>query len=122
MVDKKMRNYDFISFQKATWDRLVRISESSKIANAYLFSGPTGSGKEGLALMFAQLLNCNSSKNEICFQCDSCIRFKNLQHEKLKIITQVHQPYFHKTLMKVRATLSLVSSTVYYIHQIVAPK
>ena len=85
MVDKKMRNYDFISFQKATWDRLVRISESSKIANAYLFSGPTGSGKEGLALMFAQLLNCNSSKNEICFQCDSCIRFKNLQHEKLKI-------------------------------------
>ena len=33
--------------------------------------GPVGSGKEGLALMFAQLLNCNSSKTEICFQCDS---------------------------------------------------
>ena len=96
MVDKKMRNYDFISFQKATWDRLVRISESSKIANAYLFSGPTGSGKEGLALMFAQLLNCNSSKNEICFQCDSCIRFKNLQHEKLKIITPLPAPKTNK--------------------------
>ena len=51
MVDKKIMNYDFISSQKDTWNRLVRISESSNIANAYLFSGPAGSGKEGLALM-----------------------------------------------------------------------
>ena len=78
MVDKKIMNYDFISSQKDIWNRLVRISESSNIANAYLFSGPIGSGKEGLALIFAQLLNCNSSKTEICFQCDSCIRFKSL--------------------------------------------
>ncbi len=92
MADKKIMNYDLISSQKDTWSRLVKKSESGNIANAYLFSGPIGSGKEGLALMFAQLLNCNSSKTEICFQCDSCIRFKNLQHEKLKIIIPLPAP------------------------------
>ena len=92
MADKKIMNFDLISSQKDTWCRLVKKSESGNIANAYLFSGPIGSGKEGLALIFAQLLNCNSSKTEICFQCDSCIRFKNLQHEKLKIIIPLPAP------------------------------
>ena len=92
MADKKIMNYDLIYSQKDTWSRLVKKSESGNIANAYLFSGPIGSGKEGLALIFAQLLNCNSSKTEICFQCDSCIRFKNLQHEKLKIIIPLPAP------------------------------
>jgi DNA polymerase III, gamma/tau subunits len=76
-------NYDLIYSQKDTWSRLVKKSESGNIANAYLFSGPIGSGKEGLALIFAHLLNCNSSKTEKCFQCDSCIKFKSLQHEKI---------------------------------------
>ena len=89
-------NYDFILSQKDTWDRLVKKSESGNIANAYLFSGPIGSGKEGLALMFAQLLNCNSSNIKICFQCDSCIRFKSLQHEKLKIIIPLPAPATNK--------------------------
>ena len=96
MVNKKMMNYDFISSQKDTWVRLVKKSESGNIANAYLFSGPIGSGKEGLALMFAQLLNCNSSNIEICFQCDSCIRFKSLQHEKLKIVIPLPAPANNK--------------------------
>ena len=61
MVVKKIMNYDFISSQKDTWSRLVKISESGNISNAYLFSGPIGSGKEGLALMFSQLLNCNNA-------------------------------------------------------------
>ena len=89
-------NYNFISSQKNTWNRLVKISESRNIGNAYLFSGPIGSGKEAIALMFAQLLNCVNSKNEICFQCDSCIRFKNLQHEKLKIIVPLPAPKTNK--------------------------
>ena len=37
-------------------------------------------------------MNCNNSITEICFQCDSCIRFKNLQHEKLKIIIPLPAP------------------------------
>ena len=49
MVDKKIMDYDFILSQKETWVRLIKKSESGNIANAYLFSGPVGSGKEGLA-------------------------------------------------------------------------
>ena len=89
-------SYDFISSQKDTWSRLVKISESGNISNAYLLSGPKGSGKEGLALMFSQLLNCNNSMTEICYQCDSCIRFNNLQHEKLKIIIPLPAPKSNK--------------------------
>ena len=96
MADKKIMNYDLIYSQKDTWSRLVKKSESGNIANAYLFSGPIGSGKEGLALIFSQLLNCNSSKTEICFQCDSCIKFKSLQHEKLKIIIPLPAPKINK--------------------------
>ena len=96
MVNKKIMNYDFISSRENTWRRLVKISESGNIANAYLFSGPIGSGKEGLALAFSQLLNCSSSKTKICFQCDSCIRFKSLQHEKLKIIIPLPAPKINK--------------------------
>ena len=79
-------NDDLIFAQKKALDRLTKISVSGHIANAYLFSGPIGSGKEALALMFAQLLNCKNSKTKICLICDSCIRFKTLQHEKLNII------------------------------------
>jgi DNA polymerase III gamma/tau subunit len=51
---------DLISAQSSTWDKLSSISSSKKIGSAYLFSGPVGSGKEGLALKFAQLINCKS--------------------------------------------------------------
>ena len=96
MVDKKIMTYDIISSQEDTWSRLVKISQSGNIANAYLFSGPIGSGKEGLALKFSQLLNCNDSKTEICFKCDSCLKFKSLQHEKLKIIIPQPAPKINK--------------------------
>ena len=96
MVNKKIVSYDIINAQNKIWERLVKKSESGSIANAYLFSGPIGSGKEKLALMFAQLLNCKSSKSKICFHCDSCIRFKSLQHEKLKIITPLPAPKINK--------------------------
>tara|TARA_Y100001970_G_scaffold117148_1_gene145760 strand:- start:303 stop:1409 length:1107 start_codon:yes stop_codon:yes gene_type:complete len=118
--------YDIISSQKDAWRRLVKKSESDNIANAYLFSGPAGSGKEGLALMFAQLLNCNSSKTEICFQCDSCIRFKSLQHEKLKIIVPLPAPKNSKddynSLMADEYIEAINKKSLDPFHKIIIPK
>ena len=57
---------DLIGAQAHTWDKLSSISRSKKIGSAYLFSGPVGSGKEGLALKFAQLINCKSGSSEFC--------------------------------------------------------
>ncbi len=96
MAHKKIMKYNLNFAQKEIWSRLVKKAESGNIANAYLFSGPAGTGKEGLALMFAQLINCMSSETEICFKCDSCIRFKSLQHEKLKIIVPLPAPKSNK--------------------------
>jgi len=67
--------------QKSSWENLVQVSKTNKIANGYLFSGPIGSGKEVIALKFSQLLNCESSDDKICHKCGSCIRFNKLQHE-----------------------------------------
>lgn len=81
-----------LSAQKEIWDRLVKIKTSNIIGSAYLFSGPKGSGKEELAIKFSQLLNCKKLSHEICYECESCIRFKSLQHERLNIIVPLPLP------------------------------
>ena len=77
---------DFSKTQAQTWEKLSTISKSDKIGSAYLFNGPIGCGKEGLSLKFAQLINCKSHSNNICHECDSCLKFNTLQHEQLNII------------------------------------
>ena len=55
-LSKKHRDLYFK--QSKIWRILLNIVESSRIGSAYLFSGPQGSGKEALAIKFAQFLNC----------------------------------------------------------------
>ena len=77
---------DILSAQTRVWERLSQIRISKQVGGAYLFSGPTGCGKESLAIRFAQLLNCETSSEKPCDICPSCQRFHQLQHEKLKLI------------------------------------
>ena len=77
---------DILSAQPRVWERLSQIRISKQVGGAYLFSGPTGCGKESLAIRFAQLLNCETSSKKPCDTCPSCQRFRQLQHEKLKLI------------------------------------
>ena len=79
-------NLDIFSAQPRVWERLSQIRISKQVGGAYLFSGPVGCGKESLAIRFSQLLNCETSSEKPCDTCPSCQRFRQLQHEKLKLI------------------------------------
>ena len=79
-------SFDIVASQSLIWERLSKISTANQVGNAYLISGPRGCGKEGLAIRFSQLLNCEISSVNPCDSCPSCQRFHQLQHEKLNLI------------------------------------
>ena len=76
----------FSDLQNNIWERLYRIKSNDRLGSAYCFSGPTGSGKEYAGIEFAKLLNCEKFEEVACNKCESCFKFKSLQHPNLKII------------------------------------
>ena len=92
MVNQEIKTNPLFLYQEKVWNQLKHISESEKIANAYLFFGPPGCGKEGMAVKFAQLLNCEDELNHICENCPSCKRCQKLQHENIKLIFPLPKP------------------------------
>ena len=85
MVDEKM-TFINLNVQQSIWSKLSQLKSNHRIANAYLFSGPRGSGKEAIALKFAAYVNCTVIDEGPCGECASCRRFRSLQHEHLILI------------------------------------
>ncbi len=59
----------------------------NRVAHAYLFTGPEGSGKLPLALAYAQYLNCeHPTETDSCGECPSCKAYAKLQHPDLHFV------------------------------------
>ena len=52
----------------------------NRIAHAYLFCGPRGTGKTSIAKIFAKTLNCTNSQDAPCGVCENCKMAANGSH------------------------------------------
>ena len=59
---------------------LVNAIKNNKIAHAYLFAGPRGTGKTSVAKLFAKAINCPDFNEEACDSCDNCLAYLQGNH------------------------------------------
>lgn len=68
------QKFDEVVGQKHILQTLKNAIKENKIAHAYLFSGPRGTGKTSMAKLLAKALNCEHSDNlnRPCNECENC--------------------------------------------------
>lgn len=71
--------FDDVSGQEAIITTLKHAVEENKIAHAYLFCGPRGTGKTTVAKIFAKAVNCDHEPKP-CGECESCKAIENGTH------------------------------------------
>ena len=70
-------NFDSVVGQEYTTNMLKNAIINGKTSNAYIFTGPRGTGKTSTAKIFAKALNCEQNKDgNPCNECGSCLSFK----------------------------------------------
>lgn len=73
-------NFEGVAGQKAIVQTLNNAIKQNKIAHAYLFCGPRGTGKTSIAKIFAKMLNCENHSESPCGHCQNCIDFQKGTH------------------------------------------
>lgn len=66
---------------------LQKILASERVAQAYLFYGPSGVGKKFAALQFTKALHCSSSATDACDLCPSCRRIEDGNYPDVVLIS-----------------------------------
>jgi DNA polymerase-3 subunit delta' len=105
MVDK-MINFDVKQSQSGIWDLLKKTIENDKIGSAYLFSGPSGVGKEAMAIEYGATINKAHFSDDERLAKESYKRFKSIQHELLKLIVPLPVGKFQKDNINILESLN----------------
>lgn len=72
------RNFNDFVGQSHVVTTLYNAIQSKRIAHAYLFTGPRGTGKTSIAKIFAKAVNCADAQSpDPCDQCSNCTRIND---------------------------------------------
>lgn len=72
--------FDEVVGQKHIVQTLKNAVDRNRIAHAYLFCGPRGTGKTSIAKIFARMLNCENPDHKPCGKCLNCQMALNGSH------------------------------------------
>jgi len=79
-------SFDDFRDNRAIAERLRRSLEGGRLAHAYLFVGPRGSGKMAMATTLAQALNCSEAHHDACGRCKSCQDIEKGAHPDVHMV------------------------------------
>ena len=74
------QTFDEVAGQQHIVKTLKNALATGKIAHAYLFAGPRGTGKTTMAKLFAKALNCDSGIGHQCNECKNCVAIMDGSH------------------------------------------
>jgi DNA polymerase-3 subunit gamma/tau len=68
--------FDEVVGQKSVVTTLLNAVKTGKLAHAYLFCGPRGTGKTTVAKLLAKTINCTSEGERPCGRCANCLEIQ----------------------------------------------
>ncbi len=82
-----MATFNDIVGQEQIKSHLKAAIRSNKVSHAYIINGEKASGKEFIAGIFAQTLQCEKGGDEPCGECHSCKQAATKNHPDIRYVT-----------------------------------